>query len=327
MPVAVDLKGVIAIDAGCDHVLALKNNGTVWAWGRNLDGQLGDGSNNPSETPVKVKNLDNVKAISAGCVHSLALKKNGTVRGWGSNDDHILSDGTTNPHNEPVTVQGVDNVKAISAGNYMSAVLKRNGRVLTWGDGFSYQLGHGNTDDQLTPKVVEGLTDVKRIAVTEDGSHMLALKENGRVRAWGSDNSGQLGNGIGDTDSLVPAPVQNLDNVKAIAAGYAHSLAVLENGTVKGWGLNEDGQLGDGTFEAERHTPVRMRYISNGKGVAAGEYHSLVLLTNGTVGATGYNTYGQLGDNSVVNKPVAVPVLSNARQVSASVNHSHAVKG
>jgi alpha-tubulin suppressor-like RCC1 family protein len=327
-PVRVDLKGIVAMDAGCYHVLAVKKDGSVRAWGSNGSGELGDNTTDQRESPVRVHGLDNVKAVAAGCAHSLALMKNGTVRAWGDNSYGELGDGTDEPRYEPVKVKGVDNIKAIAAGYYYSALLKKNGRVLTWGYGLEGALGHGDTDNEPNPKLIQGLDNVKSISASEDANHMLALKENGTVRGWGLNTFGQVGNNFAETTVYSPVVVKDLDNVRKISAGYTHSLALLENGTIRGWGYNGSGELGDGTYEEERHRPVRMRYISNATGISAAEHHSLVLLATGRAKATGYNAYGQLGDNTNVDKPVAVPVmgLSNLRSVTASYDHSHALK-
>src|SRR5829696_2900861 len=195
-PVEVSNLGAVkAISAGCNHALALQEDGTVWAWGDNSLGQLGNGtsgngSQGPdtfSNVPVKVSNLSGVKAISAGCEHNLALKADGTVWAWGRNDYGRLGNGTTDLASTPVEVSNLDGVKAISAGNTHSLALKEDGTVRAWGYNYYGQLGNATVSNyRKTPVVVKTasgatLGNVRSIAASS--RHSLALKEDGTIRA------------------------------------------------------------------------------------------------------------------------------------------------
>jgi alpha-tubulin suppressor-like RCC1 family protein len=181
----VDVKNLTdakAIAAGDYHSLALKENGTVWAWGMNDWGQLGIGPDPrpsylpPSYVPVKVKNLTDAKAIAAGYGFSLALKKDGTVRAWGDNDSGQLGNGPRLTETTlPVDVKNLTDAKAIAAGDYHSLALKENGTVWAWGDNAVGQLGNATTLRSYVPVKVINLTDVKAIAASTSLS--MALKE------------------------------------------------------------------------------------------------------------------------------------------------------
>jgi alpha-tubulin suppressor-like RCC1 family protein len=167
------LSGVKAIAAGGAYSLALKADGTVWAWGEIISGQLGDGTTANRSTPVQVSGLSGVKAIAAGDVHSLALKADGTVWAWGDNSHDQLGDGTTTNRNTPVQVSSLSGVKAIAAGRVHSLALKEAGTVWAWGDNSYDQLGRGTTIRRGTPVLVSGLSGVKAIAAGYN--HSLAL--------------------------------------------------------------------------------------------------------------------------------------------------------
>jgi alpha-tubulin suppressor-like RCC1 family protein len=329
-PVAVSgLTGLKSIVAGRDHSLALRDDGTVWGWGSNGDSQLGNGTEESAFTPSSVARIRNAKAVSAGSYHGLALLKDGTVRAWGYNDEGQIG---RDPNSTPeaalsVKVNGLNNVTAVSGGYDFSVALKKNGTVWTWGNGENGSLGDGTSDPRFTPEKVDGLSDVKAIAASTAGYHVLVLLENGRVKAWGPNEVGQLGNGSTDP-SPTPITVPDLNNVKAIAAGETYSLALKENGTIRGWGSNESFQLGT-EDEAMYLDPIRVTQLENIKAVAAGSSHALALKPNGTVRAWGRNFDGQLGNGttgSAVFSPVKVSGLSGITSISAGDTHSLAAK-
>jgi alpha-tubulin suppressor-like RCC1 family protein len=268
------LSGVKAVAAGYGDGYALLKDGTVMAWGENADGQLGVGTDRGPEgcitdrgaipcstIPVRVSGLRGVRAIAAGSGYGLALLKDGTVMGWGDDDVGQLG-GVVNPEScghtpcstTPVPVSGLSGVKAIAAGQDHALAILHNGTVMAWGHGGLGELGNGTQTISSPPVAVSGLSGVTAIAAGAFQS--LALLEDGRVMAWGMNAEGQLGDGtsVGPETCTVWAPsipcsttpvaVSGLSGVTAIAAGAMHSLAVLQDGAVMGWGWNEYGQLG-----------------------------------------------------------------------------------
>lgn len=161
------LTGIVSVSAGGDqleaHSLALKNDGTVWAWGSNIYGALGNGNTTASTTPVKALVLTSITAIAAGGWHSVALKSDGTVWTWGWNTDGQLGDGTVVDKSTPAQISGLSDVKEIASGSYHVLALKNDGTVWTWGDNISGQVGDGTNTDRKTPAQVSGLTDVVQI--------------------------------------------------------------------------------------------------------------------------------------------------------------------
>ncbi|HEV2980367.1 MAG TPA: IPT/TIG domain-containing protein [Solirubrobacteraceae bacterium] len=332
------------------------------AWGSNKFGQLGDGtSTGPEEcgvektpchtTPGLVSELSGVAAVAEGRGHSLALLENGAVMSWGENVFGQLGDGTTGtPQDLAVTVTGLSGVKGIAAGSAHSLALLGDGTVKAWGRNSQGQLGDGTNTDRDAPVSVcapapepcpgSHLSGVAAVAAGETFS--LALLENGTVVAWGSDEDGQLGNGSMGGKSEVPVPVSGLSAAIGIAAGESHALALLSGGTVKAWGFNKNGQLGDSS-EASTDLPVKVAKIGESTApataVAAGAEHSLARLSDGTVVAWGSNAAGQLGDGTstgpemcglpptaaCAKTPVAVATLSGVSGIAAGKEGSLAV--
>jgi alpha-tubulin suppressor-like RCC1 family protein len=317
------LSGVVAISAG-NHTLALKLDGTVWAWGPNAYGQLGkgDGSTNNSAIPLQVIGLSDVVAIAAGGSHNLVLKSDGTVWSWGWNFTGQLGlgsgSGIMGYNNEgidtPTNVNVLNNVVAVAALDQQSVALKSDGSVWGWG-GYYY--------NNPTPTQVNGLSGVEAIA--SGNCHTLALK-GGMVWAWGLNNYGQLGIGTYDS-SENPVQVNGLSGVVAIAGGANHSLALMPDGTVWAWGMNDYGQLGNGTSTTSP-SPVQVSGLSGVVAIASGIIHSMALKNDGTVWAWGYNYFGQLGNGTYINSwiPVQVSGLNNVLAIAGGWDHNVALK-
>ncbi len=220
------LTGVTAIAGGHYHSLALKTDGTVWAWGYNGHGQLGDGTTTNRSTPVQV--LTGVTAIAGGDHHSLAVKTDGTVWAWGFNQYGELGDAPVS-NRSPVQVKGLTGVTALAAGDHHSLALKTDGTIWALGRNDNYgQLGDGTKTNNSTPVQVKDLAGVTAIAADDD--HSLAVKTDGTAWAWGDNEYGQLGDGT-TTNRSVPVQVKSLTGVTAIAAGTNHSLAANNCGT------------------------------------------------------------------------------------------------
>lgn len=370
----VDVKpaSVVAVAAGSLHSLALKSDGTVWSWGYNRYGQLGDGSTSDRFVPTQVKGpngngyLDNVIAIAAGTDHSLAIRSDGTVWSWGRNNRGQLGNGTLDDSAYPVMVMNLTDVQSIAAGGAFSLALKRDGTVWSWGSNTYGSLGDNTDTHRSQPVQVLGpngqgyLTDI--VAIAAGSHHSLALRNDGTVWAWGFNGQGQVGGGT--TNRWYPVQLRRnlttpLSDIVGIAAGAYHSLAVTSDGALWSWGRNSDGQLGDGSTQ-EQHNPVLVRdpsgvgtlsgvisaagdnssapvsfallndgtvlswgrghlgdhtdrrstpgpvlgpegngYLSDISALSVGQAHILALASDGTVWSWGQNTKGQLGDDTV----------------------------
>ncbi|HZE69175.1 MAG TPA: S8 family serine peptidase [Pyrinomonadaceae bacterium] len=323
---------VTRIAGGAAHSIIAKADGSVWAWGSNEDGQLGDGSQSFSDfarlTPVQTLNIADARDVAGASTHSLVLANDGTVWSFGQNFRGQLGDGTIFLRPTPVKVTGLTNVKAIGAGHWLSVAVKTDGTVWTWGSNDAGDLGLGSFDQNQhpTPSQVPGLTGIDKVDAggTNPGSHVVALRNDGTVWAWGRNLDGELGSGVTD-DRATPAMVPGLSNVIGIAAGSKHSVAVRSDGTVWCWGDNESGQLGDGT-RADRYSPVQLA-ITGIVSVAAGNAHTIALRNDGTVWSWGSNGVGQLGDGSVTERltPVQVSGLAGVTAIAAGYGHNLAL--
>ena len=300
-------------------------SGTLLAWGLNESGELGNGTTTDLPSPVPVGGLHDVVALAAGAAHSLALTRDGTVWTWGFNGDGELGNGATTNQRRPVPVGGLHDVVALAAGGQHSLALQRDGTVWAWGGNHMDQLGTGTTINQTRPVQVRGFHDV--IALAAGAYHSLALQRDGTVWAWGLNGNGQLGNGTATYDQARPVQVRGLHDVIALAAGSAHSLALQRDGTVWAWGLNGNGQLGNGTA-TEQGRPVQVRGLHGVSALAAGQVYSLALQRDGTVWAWGTNgnaepLFGTFGD--VHDRPAQVHGLQGVVALSAG-NHSLALE-
>ncbi|ACL23603.1 RCC1 domain-containing protein [Chloroflexus aggregans] len=316
--------GVTAIAAGGAHTCALTSSGGVWCWGGNDSGQLGDGSYTDRSTPGAVSGLPSgVTAIAAGGAHTCARTSSGGVWCWGGNFYGQLGDGTTTDRSTPGAVSGLPSgVTAIAAGNYHTCALTGSDGVWCWGDNFYGQLGDGTTTNRSTPGAVSGLPSGVT-AIAAGNYHTCALTSSGGVWCWGRNDSGQLGDGT-TTNRSTPGAVGGLPSgVTAIAAGDYHTCALMSSGGVWCWGLNNRGQLGDGSY-TDSSTPVAVGGLPSGvMAIAAGNYHTCALTGSDGVWCWGTNSDGQLGDGTTTNRstPVAVSGLPSGVTAIAAGNY------
>jgi alpha-tubulin suppressor-like RCC1 family protein len=279
------------VTGGIYSAFGLRFDGTVWGWGQNGFGCLGDGTSAVRVNPVPLVGITGVKSVSGGYYHSVALIADGTVKVWGLNASGEVGDGTTTNRSIPTAVSGLTDATAIGVGQSHTIAVRSNGTAVAWGYNADGQLGDGSTTNRLTTVAVSGLTNV--IAVSAGVNHTIALKDDGTVWSWGGNGQGQLGDGT-TTRRLTPVQVSGLSNVIFIQAGNGSNIAIKSDGTAWTWGWNAFGQLGDGT-RIDRWTPVQMSGVSNAIAGGFGWDHVAVLESDGTVWTAGFNDFGQLG--------------------------------
>ena len=335
----------VSLSVGFAYACVIHEGGNVSCWGRNWSGQLGNGihsNDEPDDTvnsavPVPVKNLSGAIEISAGYAHACALLKNGAISCWGKNENGQLGNGrffhgrTTATRVDVVNIADAD---AVAAGDNHTCALREDGTVSCWGNNSYGQLGSGTPEaepDTAEPTSVAGIAGAAAIATSEN--HTCAVMENGAVRCWGNNSSGQLGNGRSginrddrSENTAIPVAVIGIDDATEIATGWDHTCALVEDSTVSCWGSNSFGQLGDGTNRSNS-APVKTADISDAIAITAGWDHACALSRNGSVFCWGNNLDGQLGNgaNSSSSTPVRVADITDATAIAADGNHTCAL--
>ncbi len=279
------LTSVKSVVAGYGSAYAVLTDGTVRAWGGNYYGDLGNGTTVSSSTPVQVTGLTGVQSVTTSGFTAYALLTDGSVRAWGYNGRGGLGAGTTTDSNVPVTVTGLTGVKSIVTTMFSAYAVLADGTVRAWGSGV---LGNGTTTDSNVPVTVTGLRGVKSM-VSAYGGTAYALLTDGTVRAWGSNFRGELGDGTTTSSSTIPVQVTGLTGVESVVAGYGSAYALLIDGTIRAWGANTYGQLGNGTT-ANSSVPVQVTGLTAVKSLASSSNVAYALLADGTVWVWGFNT-------------------------------------
>jgi alpha-tubulin suppressor-like RCC1 family protein len=319
--------GVSAITAGSSHTCALMAGGGVKCWGYNGYGQLGDGTMANHSMPVDVVGLASVAtAIDAGSSHTCARLVDGKAMCWGNNQYGQLGDGTTDPHSTPGDVVGLSNVTAITAGGWHTCGLTADGGARCWGYNSHGQVGDDTTDQRTLPVGVAGLASGVT-AITAGRYHTCALIQGGGVKCWGYNSDGQLGDGTSDKRTA-PVDVMGLPTgVTAIVAGGYHTCGLAAGGSATCWGYNAYGQLGDGTI-TDRHAPTGVSGLASGvTAITGNSYHTCAVVSGGGARCWGYNSYGQLGDGTAVQRamPTDVYGLTSVTAIAAGFAHTCAL--
>ena len=315
------LSDALSVADGQSVRFAIRADRSLWGWGDNSLGQIGDGTTLSRENPVAVLNADmspftDVVAISAGATHALALKSDGSVWAWGTNESGRLGDGTTTARVHPVRVLTaggpLTDVVAIAAGGMGGMALRQDGTVWTWGDNTFGQLGNDTTVARSLAGPVVGLQDVVAVSLGTGRSpvpsavvHALAVTGTGIVMGWGNNDHSQLGS-LPPGLYRLPVQIPGLAGVqiKSVSAGGRHSLALTGDGGILAWGGDDRGQLGTGSGTgAPGATPAAVRRTDGTPlpGVvsfAAGETFGLAVTADGSAWSWGDRSYGYLADGN-----------------------------
>ena len=312
-----ELKGkrIVDISAGYGHTVAIDEEGKVYTWGDNGDGQLGDGTTNDSPLPICISNKENelkgkkIISISAGGYHTVALDEEGKVYTWGDNYYGQLGDEMTYRSKVPICISNKENelkgkkIISISAGGDHTVAIDEEGKVYTWGYNRGGQLGDGTTNDSEVPICISDkeneLKGKKIISISAGGGHTVAIDEEGKVYTWGFNYYGQLGDGT-TTNSVLPICISNKENelkgkkIISISAGGGHTVVLDEEGKVYTCGANYFGQWGDGTT-TKSLLPICISNKENelkGKkiiSISAGGASTIIIDEDGYMNIYGYN--------------------------------------
>jgi alpha-tubulin suppressor-like RCC1 family protein len=325
--------GAQAIAVGSDHACAVTAAGGVKCWGANYVGQLGNGGDEAQITPVDVSGLDSgVQALAAGTAHTCALSADG-IFCWGANHEGQLGDGSTVNRLRPVAVAGLEgNVRAIVAGDSHTCALLVDGSVKCWGSNTGGQLGIDSRLNRPKPVDVPDLAGVQQIVAGAMHNCALAADESGQsVQCWGTNYSGELGDGSVEP-RVGPVAVVGLDgDVTAIGAGVGHSCALLAGGGARCWGSNWGGQLGAGSTYWQ-HSPVTVTDLAGPvRDIAAGEAHTCVLAAGSDeegAGVVCWGAGGALGNGKQTSRYSGAAVTgldSGVQAIAAGSEHTCAL--
>jgi alpha-tubulin suppressor-like RCC1 family protein len=298
------------VTAGYYNSAGITDNGNLYVWGNNVDGQLGFSGGGSRYTPTQVDGtwID----VAAGTYHILAIKEDGTLWAWGYGGWGALGQGNTTTIRAPTEIEvsgvtGVTKWVKVEAGEFYSMALTEDGKLYAWGDNAYGKLGDGTANQRTSPVRIGG-SSYTWASMSAGAFHSAAITTGGDLYTWGF-NDGRLGNG-GTTYSYTPVKIGNSGEWKTVAAGYYHTIAIKKDGTLWAWGsYNGHGEIGDGTFD-RRLIPMQIAQRSTGwHTVVAGRHHSLAIRVDGSLWAWGWNGHGQIGMGDTYNRNTPVKII------------------
>lgn len=320
----------LQVACGYEFTVAIKSNGTLWAWGRNEQGQLGDGTIINRSVPVQIGNENNWLSITCGDYRSIAIKKDGTLWAWGSNVSGGLGDSTTINRILPVQIGTSSNwLKVVCGTNFTLAIMK-DSTLWAWGNNYCGQIGDGSTIDRNFP--VQISKDKNWSQITCGDMYALAIKNDGTLWAWGYNLYGQLGDGS-ETGKTKPIQIGTEKNWFQIVGSGSKTIALKKDGSLWEWGIIG---IPYDTINYKSTIPVQVEndndwlyaassiiYPANNQGS-----HTVAIKTDGTLWAWGLNYLGQLGDGTIINRRYPVPISSgiNWSKVACGSLHTVAIK-
>jgi alpha-tubulin suppressor-like RCC1 family protein len=310
-----------SVSAGDLHTCGLSNAGTVWCWGYNDYGQLGNGTFStaitPQQVPQQVGTASDWISLEAGRFHTCGLRIDGTAWCWGWNDTGQLGNGTTTSTAIPQQVGGASDWISLELGYTHTCGLRADGTAWCWGNNGDGQLGNGTFTAATTPQQVGAASDW--ISLAAGTYHTCGLRTDGTAWCWGYNGFGQLGNGDDTyTGATTPQQVGAASDWISLVAGSTHTCGVRNGGAAWCWGQNFVGQLGSGATNnantPQPTTPQQVGTASDWTSLTAGLSHTCGLRANGTAWCWGENGFGQLGDGPAV----AFPLANVPRQVGTA---------
>lgn len=279
------------VSGGAYHTLAVQENGTLWAWGRNNENQLRDGTSLDSHNPIQIGNDTDWEMVSGGFWHSVAIKTDGTLWAWGDNFYYQLGDGTSSNRIVPTQIGTDTNWKFVAAGFWHTVALKTDGTIWVFGSNNDGVLGNGFTIPKYFIPTQVG-TDSDWESISTSRGHVLALKTNGELWTWGGGHLGALGTGNQDNQHL-PIQVGTDSDWNFISANDWNSYAIKTDETLWAWGWNDWGQLGNGSYNIST-VPIQVEINSAWSFVNSCAQGVMAIKTDGTLWSWGSNFAGQL---------------------------------
>ncbi|MBP9686457.1 MAG: hypothetical protein KBD66_01495, partial [Candidatus Doudnabacteria bacterium] len=312
---------------GLSFGVGIKADGTLWAWGSNGSGELGQGDVVLRTVPTQVGSATNWESVTAGNGFVLAVRADGTLWSWGDNTHGQLGQGDTTQRTSPTQVGSATDWSAVATGSGHVLALKTTGTLWSWGDNTYGQLGQGDTTQRTSPTQVGVIDTWSKIASNPHSSSSHAIRANGTLWSWGYNNNGQLGLGV--NDEVVHSTMMQVGSGTtwdSIHPGANHTLALQADNTLWTWGYNGFGQLGLGDT-TQRTSPTQVGSDTNWQLAAGGTYFSAALKSNGTLWGFGVNNIAQLGlgDTTQRTSPTQVGSATNWQQLTTASYSSMAI--
>jgi alpha-tubulin suppressor-like RCC1 family protein len=313
-----------------NHNVGMKTDGTVWAWGNNDNGQLGDDTTVNKSSPVQtIVGGTNWSSVACGGNHTAAIKTDGTLWLWGQNNTGQLGDDTGGNKSSPVqTIVGGTNWSSVSCGRNHTAAIKKDGTLWLWGLNYDGRLGDDTTAGKSSPvQTIVGGTNWSSVSCGR--SHTAAIKKDGTLWLWGGGYSGVLGD---DTTDSKSSPVQTIvggTTWSKVDGGYSVTAAIKTDGTLWLWGQNYDGNLGDDTT-VSKSSPVQTIAGGSWTSVYCGgstyDKFSAGIKADGTLWTWGHNSYfARVGDNTTIDRSSPVQTIVGGTNW-ISVSYTAAIK-
>ena len=352
---------IVQIAAGGNHTVALKKDGSIWVWGRNNYGQLGDDTATDRRSPKRIGNENDWAQITAGDTYTVALKKDGSLWGWGHNY-MVIADESSYGVRTPGRLGDENDWIQIATSDSHAVALKKDGSLWAWGKNEYGQIGDGTTTDRPAHNKPDRLLKKEMARPTRIGedndwtqiavgaNHTAALKKDGSLWVWGQNIYGQLGNGTNIDHNPIPAKI--MDEVMSVSTGDDHTIVIKTDGSLWAWGKNEyinkslsatrstisaisgqprttqfGGQLGDGSI-TDKRTPTLIGKDSDWTQIFAVDNSTFAIKKDGSLWAWGFNADGQLGDGTTNDsrRPKRIGKDTDWVQIAAGISHTVVLK-
>ncbi len=309
----------LSIAANGNHSCAIRSDSSLWCWGGNDAGQVGNGSNENVTTPTLINSATDWRIIDLGTDHSCGIKNDNTLWCWGDNSESQLGDGTTAPSNIPKQIGAASNWDKISLGKAFSCGINTNSELYCWGNNSVNQLGYDSTTPVISQPQQVG-TDTDWANISSGENHSCAIKNDKTLWCWGRSNFGQAAQ-LAEADTKTPTQETSASSWLSVAAAGNHSCAVKEDSSLWCWGLNSQGQLGNNT-NILKTVPTPVVGDSSWTELSLGVDHSCAIRDDGSLWCWGDNSEAQLGDGgSVANNTIPKQVGSATTWSSISLGN------